>query len=51
MARNAKYAAAAAEFVAEAQRILDRVTAEGNACLIDVYTREVAIRKRIIAKG
>jgi hypothetical protein len=47
---TAKQIAAAAEYVAEAQRILDRAIEAGNDTLIDVYTREVAIRKNIIRK-
>lgn len=42
---------AAAEFVAEAERILAHAKATGNAVAIDIYTREVAIRNKIIAKG
>lgn len=48
--KTAKQIAAANEFVGEAQRILDRARADGNATVVDIYTREVAIRKGIIAK-
>lgn len=41
----------AEDFIGEAQDILDRAVAESNKVLIDIYTREVAIRTRIVAEG
>lgn len=48
--RTAKQTAAATAFVGEAQRILDRARVAGEVTVIDIYTRELAIRKSIIAQ-
>lgn len=51
MPNTKKYKEAVDAYFAEAQDILDRAIAAGDETVIDIYTREVTIRKSIIARG
>jgi hypothetical protein len=39
----------AEDFIGEAQDILDRAIEKNDTVMIDIYTREVMIRKHIVA--